>query len=277
VLITGANSGVGFAAAHELARSGIEIVMVCRDPVRGERALAALTAVATGPAPALLLADLSSQRAVRAVAAQVRERYERIDVLLNNAGGVFERRELSADGIEKTLATNHLAPFLLTHLLLDLLLVAPAGRVIAVASEAYSRKLDFENLQGERSYSFLSAYNRSKLANILFTYELARRLDGTGVTANAVSPGPARTRFGDNMGGLSGVFPKVMKRLPFFAAPEKAALGPVYLASSPELAEVSGRFYLRCKEVKTKSITHDTGVAERLWHISEELCGLEPG
>ena len=247
-MITGANSGVGFAAAQQLAGRGAQIVMVCRDRARGEHAQSELAAAATGAPPQLLLADLSAQSEIRSLAEEMASRHPCIDVLVNNAGGVFDHRELSVDGIEKTFATNHLAPFLLTHLLLAQLIAAPAGRVVTVSSEAYSRRLDFANLQGERRYSFLSAYSRSKLANVLFTRELARRLEHSGVTANAVSPGPAKTRFGDNMRGTVGVFPKVMKRMPFFASPARAARTIVYAAASPELEGVSGRFYLRGKE-----------------------------
>ncbi len=275
VLITGANSGVGFAAAHELTRRGATILMVCRDRARGEAARARLAAVAAGASPELFIADVSSQKAIRRVATAIEEGHHCIDVLMHNAGGVSERRDIGADGIERTLATNHLAPFLLTHLLLPLVIAAPSGRIVVVASEAYSRRLDFDNLQGERRYNFLSAYSRSKLANILFTIELARRLSGSGVTVNAVSPGPARTRFGDNMRGVNGLFPKVMKRMPFFARPEKAARTLVYAASALELDGVSGRFYFRCKERQLKPIARDADVAARLWAISEELCGID--
>src|SRR5579859_1049749 len=212
VLITGANSGVGFATARQLAELGAVVIMVCRDPGRGSAARNAVAQVATGPEPTLLLADLSSQAAVYALSDEVHARFARIDVLLNNAGAIFARRELTADGIEKTFAVNHLAPFLLTNLLLDLVRASPAGRIVTVASESHSGRLDFDNLQGERRYSFLAAYNRSKLGNILFTYELARRLAGTGVTANCLSPGPTMTRFGDEMRGLPALFPLLMKR-----------------------------------------------------------------
>jgi NAD(P)-dependent dehydrogenase (short-subunit alcohol dehydrogenase family) len=273
VLITGANSGVGFAAARELAAAGAEIVMVCRDADRGRAAERELRGVAQGPAPTLLLADLSSQSEVRALAREVRERFERVDVLLNNAGGVFAKRELSVDGIEMTLATNHLAPFLLTNLLLDLLRAAPAGRVVTVATEVYGKKLDLDNLQSERSHQFFKAYQRSKLCNILFAFELARRLGGTDVTSNAVSPGPSKTRFGDNMSGAAGLFPRIMKRLPMFGSPEKGARTLVYAAAEPALAGITGRFFFKSRELETKPVTHDADLAARLWELSEQLCG----
>lgn len=276
VLVTGANSGVGFATARALAELGSAVIMVCRDPNRGDSAKDAVAKVATGPAPVLLLADLSSQAAVRVLAGEVRSRFQRIDVLISNAGAIFARRELTVDGIEKTFATNHLAPFLLTHLLLDLVLAAPTGRIVIVASESHSSKIDLDNLQGEKKYNFLGAYNRSKLANILFTYELARRLDGTGVTANCLSPGPVKTRFGDNMTGLPRLFPLLMKRLPIlFVAPDKGASTSIYLASSPEVAGLSGKFFLRGREARTKPISYDHDIAAQLWSISEKLTALK--
>jgi NAD(P)-dependent dehydrogenase (short-subunit alcohol dehydrogenase family) len=221
------------------------------------------------------VADLSSQAAIHALANEVRARFRRIDVLINNAGAMFARRELTADGIERTFAVNHLAPFLLTTLVLDLVHAAPAGRIVTVASESHSGTLDFANLQGERQYNFFEAYNRSKLANILFTYELARRLDGTGVTANCLSPGPTMTRFGDNMSGLPGLFPRLMKRIPFlFVSPEQGARTSIYVASAPDLAGISGHFFLRCRARRTKPITYNAAVAARLWSVSEQLCGL---
>jgi retinol dehydrogenase 14 len=277
VLITGASRGVGFATAYHLAKIGATIVMVSRDLSRGGIARDEISRAATGRAPVLFRADLSSLAEIRALAADVREHFPRIGVLTDNAGAMFARRELTADGIEKTFAINHLAPFLLTNLLLDSVCAAPGGRIIIVASESHSGALDFDNLQGERHYSFLAAYFRSKLANILFTYELARRLEGTGVKANCMSPGPTRTRCGDDMRGLPALFPLVVKRIPFLlASSEKGARTSVYLASSPEVAGISGRFFLRGRERRTRRITHDAQVARRLWSVSEELCGLTP-
>ncbi len=272
VLITGASRGVGFATARQLAKLGATIVVVCRNSARGIAARNEIAKVATGAAPTLLVADLSLQAAVQTLVAEVRARFARLDVLLNNAGAIFARRELTAEGIEKTFALNHLGPFLLTNLLLDLVRAAPAGRIVTVASESHSGMIDFDNLQGERRYNFFGAYNRSKLANILFSYELSRRLEGSRVTANCLSPGPTMTSFGDDMKGLPRLFPALVKRIPFILrSPEKAAETYVYLASSPEVTGVSGRFYLRCKERKTKQISYDTDVAARLWDVSESL------
>jgi len=271
-LITGANSGIGFVTAVELAKMGARVLMVCRDSERGTDARAAVAKVATGAPPELLLADMSSQNAVRALADDVRQRFAGIDVLINNAGGIFAKRELTVDGIERTFATNHLGPFLLTNLLLDRLSGATGARIVNVASESYPSRLDFGDLQGEKNYGFLSAYFRSKLLNIIFSLDLAQRLRPSGVTVNCMSPGPTRTRFGDNMTGLAGLFPRLAKKL--FPSPEKGARTLVHLASSPELAGVSGRFFLRLRMRSTKPVTHDREVAARLWRVSAELVGL---
>ena len=272
VLITGASSGLGLETARQLASRGAAIIMISRDPERGRLAEHRVSDIATGHPPTLLLADLSSQNSVRALAAQVRSLFPHIDVLINNAGAVFSRRQLTVDGIEQTFALNHLAPFLLTQLLFDLVCAAPSGRVINISSEIHSASLDFDNLQGEKNYNFLEAYNRSKLENILFTYELARRSGGSGVTVNSVSPGPTRTHFGDNLRGLPRLFPLFMKNIPFlFVEPEVGARGPVYLASSPDVAGLSGRFFLREREIPSKPVTYNEAIARRLWEISEQL------
>lgn len=275
VLITGANSGIGFATATALAGMGARILLVCRDARRGADAQAAVADVATEIAPKLLLADLSSLHDVRALADEVRRNFPRIDVLINNAAGMFSERGLTIDGIERTFAVNHLAPFLLTNLLVDLLRASSPARIINVAAESPLGKLDFGNLQGEKRYGFLSAYFRSKLANVIFSKELARRLEGSGVAANSMSPGPTRTRFGDNMTGLPALFPLIMKRM--FPGPEAGARTLIYLASSPEVEGVSGRFYFRQRARQTKPVTLDREVAARLWQISADLVGLPAG
>jgi len=272
VVITGASSGIGLAIARELALQGAAIVMVCRDQARGEAARQDVAAVATGLPPAMFQADLLSQRQIRRLAGAINDAYPRIDVLVNNAGAVFARRELTADGIEKTFAVNHLAPFLLTNLLLDRIRAAAAGRVITVTSGTYSSALDFDNLQSEKGHHFLGAYFRSKLENVLFTFELSRRLAGTGVTVNCFFPGPTRTRFGSGLNGWAALFPLFMQYFPFLGSPEKGAQTAIYLATSPEVAGITGRFYYRCRDIQTKPVTHDVDIARKLWSVSEALC-----
>jgi NAD(P)-dependent dehydrogenase (short-subunit alcohol dehydrogenase family) len=272
VLITGANSGIGFVTARELTRMGARVLMVCRNTERGAHARAAVAEVATGAAPELLLADMSSQQAIRALANEVRQRFPKIDVLINNAAGIFAERSLTVDGLERTFATNHLGPFLLTNLVLDLVRAGPGGRIVNVAAESFLSKLDFDNLEGEKSYGFLSAYFRSKLENIIFSLDLARRLPDSGVTVNCMSPGPTRTRFGDDMTGFAGLFPRLLKML--FPSAATGARTVIYLASSPEVDGISGRFFLRQQARRTKPVASDAAVAARLWRVSAELVGL---
>jgi retinol dehydrogenase-14 len=270
VLITGATSGLGLATALLLAERGAEVLMVGRERTRSNFMRAEVAKCAAGNAPILFLADLSSQAEIHRLADRLHGCFSRIDVLINNAAAVFAQREVTPDGLEKTFAVNHLAPFTLTLLLLDLLRAAPAGRILTASSELHSGRLDFSNLQGEWRYNWLGAYARSKLCNILFTYELSRRLAGSTITANCFSPGPALTRLGDNMRGLPAAVPWLLKRIPsLLALPEGAARTPVYLASSPDLDGVSGRFFLGCRETRTKQITYDNSVAVRLWNMSE--------
>ena len=270
VLVTGANSGIGLWTARRLAEQGAELVLVCRDADRGAAVYNELTDMALA-APTLLLADLSSQDAVRRLATEVQAAFDHLDVLVNNAGSVFNKRELTVDGIEKTFAVNHLAPFLLTNLLAGMLAAAPQGRVVTVASEAHAARLDFDNLQGERKYQFFKAYAASKTANILFTYELARRTPESRFTVNAVSPGPSRTNFGGNLTGAAAAFPKIMKSMPFFHSAEKGSRVVVFAAGDPDLTGISGQFFMKSKPRKSKPVTHDESVAARLWAVSEEL------
>jgi NAD(P)-dependent dehydrogenase (short-subunit alcohol dehydrogenase family) len=266
VLITGATSGLGLATALLLAEQGAEVVMVGRDRTRGNFMRAEIAKCAAGSVPILFLADLSSQAEIHRLAEKLHGSFSRIDVLINNAAAMFADREVTPEGFEKTFAINHLAPFILTHLVLDLIRAAPAGRILTASSEFHSGILDFSNLQGERRYNWLGAYKRSKLCNILFTYELARRLAGTTVTANCFSPGPTLTRLGHNLRGLPAVLPWIVKRIPsLLAFPERAAITPVYVASSPDLDGVSGRLFLRCRTTRTKHITYDIAVASLLY------------
>jgi NAD(P)-dependent dehydrogenase (short-subunit alcohol dehydrogenase family) len=272
VLITGANSGIGFVTARELAKMGARVLMVCRDDKRGAHARTEVAQVAKGAAPELLLADMSSQQAIRALADDVRRRFTKIDVLINNAAGIFDRREFTVDGIEKTFATNHLGPFLLTNLVIDLVKAGTGGRIINVAAEGYPSRLDFDNLQGENRFGFLNAYFRSKLKNIIFAFDLSLRLRKFGVTVNCMSPGPTQTRFGDNLTGLVSFFPFGLKKL--FPGPETGARTLIYLASSPDVDGISGKFFFRQRARPTKPVTSNAEVAARLWRISAELVGL---
>jgi NAD(P)-dependent dehydrogenase (short-subunit alcohol dehydrogenase family) len=274
VVVTGANSGLGLETSKQLAALGTEIVMISRDRERGERARAQIADVAAGRSPILLLADLSVQADIRRVAGEIFDRFDHVDILTNNAGGASASRQVGVDGIEKTWATNHLAPFLLTNLLLPLLVAAPAGRVVTVTSEIYSRRLDVHNLEGERKYSFFSAYRISKLGNVLFTRELARRLKGSGVTAVSVSPGAAKTNFGGaGPGGLMGLLTGVLRRTPVFRPAAEAARGIVWAATAPKLH--SGALFMRRKRLKLKGAAADPELARELWRISESQTAVD--
>ena len=269
ILVTGASSGIGLATAEQLAAGGAEVIMVSRDAARGDAARQEVAALATGAEPVFLAADLSSQASIHALSTLLHERFDSIDVLINNAGTASPRRELTLDGVEITFATNHLAPFLLTHLVFDLLSAAPAAHVISTTSESHSNRLDFDNLQGERKYTFFSAYARSKLANILFTYELARRLAGSRITANCFTPGPSATNFGRGAGGAMGLASGLVR---FFGrSAESGARTAVYLATSHEVDEATGLYFFHGKPARSKPVTYDLEVAARLWVISEQL------
>ena len=275
IVITGASSGVGLETARELAGQGGETVMIVRDQARGEHARSRVAEAATGKPPVLLVAYLSVQADIRRVAQQVRDRYDHVDILVNNAGSAFSRREQSADGLELTWATNYLAPFLLTELLLPLLVAAPAGRIVNVVSEFYGRKLDLGNLQGERKYSYFGAYRVSKLGEVLFTTELARRIKGSGVTVVSVSPGPTRTNFAMPSGVL-GVVLGVMQHTSMFKPADQAAGGIAWAATAPELAGDSGALYLRGKQLSLKGAATDRSLAAQIWSISEQQAGIDP-
>jgi NAD(P)-dependent dehydrogenase (short-subunit alcohol dehydrogenase family) len=220
-----------------------------------------------------MLADLSSQEQIRRLADDFKAAYPRLDVLINNAGVFRSERITTADGIEMTFAVNHLAYFLLTNLLLDVLKASAPSRIVNVSSGAQSNgTIDFDDLQGEKGYKGTKAYSQSKLANVLFTYELARRLEGTGVTANCLHPGAVRTNFGS---GSSGVFGFMVRALrPFIISPEKGAETSIYLASSPEVEGVSGRYFVKKAEARSSDVSYDERLARRLWKVSAELTNL---
>ncbi len=273
VLITGGTSGIGKAAATALAAMGAEVVVTGSSRERGEAAVEEIRSASGNEGVSLMLADLTVQAEVRRLAEEFGRSHDRLDVLINNAGAVFSRREETADGVERTLALNHLAPFLLTNLLLDLIEDSAPSRIITVSSEAQrGAEIDFDDLQSERKYRGFPVYGKSKLANILFTYELAERLKGTGVTANCVHPGPVNTNFGKNNRGPMTLLFRVFK--PFMRSPEQGADTLIYLASSPEVEGVSGRYYADRKVISSSEETHDVSARKRLWEESEELTNL---
>ena len=278
-LVTGATSGVGKAAAQALADKGATVVIVGRDAVKTARVVDEIKATTGNNAITSLLADLSIQADIHRLATEFQDTHDRLDVLINNAGGIFLERQLSADGIEMTFALNHLNYFLLTNLLLDMLKASAPARVINVASDAHRfGPLDFDDLQSERSYSAFGVYGRSKLANILFTVELARRLAGSGVTANALHPGFVNSGFGKNNrdGFWRGLFVKLYDWIgPLIArSPEKAAETVVYLATSPDVADVTGQYFVDCKPKTLDAAATDRATAARLWEVSAELVDL---
>jgi NAD(P)-dependent dehydrogenase (short-subunit alcohol dehydrogenase family) len=220
-----------------------------------------------------LLADLSSLAQTQALADEYRNTYPRLDALVNNAGGMFARRQLNGDGLEMTFALNYFAPFLLTHLLLDTLKASAPARIVTVASATHQGKqVSFDDLTHAKGYKPLDVYAESKLMAILFTYALARRLDGTGVTANTLHPGVVATNFGKGEGGLWRAFFTALA--PFETSPEKGARTAIYLASSPDVAGVSGEYFVSCKPARSSEATYDTAAQQRLWTISEQLTGI---
>jgi len=274
ILITGGTSGIGKAAAVALAAMGANVVIVGRNQKRGEAAVEEIRARSHNESVELMLADLSVKAEVRGLAEEFQERHDRLDVLANNAGLVHSKRTETPDGIETTLAINHLAPFLLTNLLLGRLEKSAPSRVITVSSEAQRwGTMDFEDMQSRRKYRGFPVYGMTKLANIMFTYELAERLNGTGVSANCLHPGSVGTNFGQNNRGPMALFFRTFK--PFMRSPEQGADTLVWLASSPEVEGVSGKYYSDRKEIEAKKVAYDRAARRRLWEISEELTGLK--
>jgi NAD(P)-dependent dehydrogenase (short-subunit alcohol dehydrogenase family) len=272
-LVTGATSGIGLETAQTLATQGATVALVGRDAARMQQALARIRASAPDAKIEPYLADLSSQEQVRRLAQEFQPRHDRLDVLVNDAGALFPRRRESVDGIEMTLALNHLAPFLLTNLLLDTLKASAPSRVVTVASAAHlSAKIDFDELQMPHRYAGLRAYGQSKLMNVLFSNELARRLAGSGVTANALHPGFVASNFGKSEGPLWAAALTIAR--PFMISVEKGAQTSIYLASSPEVAGATGGYYVNRQLARENPIARDEATARRLWEVSERLTGL---
>jgi len=274
-VITGASSGIGKATAVDLARMGATVVTVCRDQGRGEAALAEIKAATGNPNVDLLLADLSSQAAIRQLAKEFKTHYPQLHVLINNAGVALSKRSVTGDGIETVFAVNYLAPFLLTNLLLDVLKAGAPARVVNVAGD-YHRKatINFDDLMSERDYNGMQANNQAKLALVLFTYELARRLEGTGVTANCLHPGAVATGGPLKDPDLSS-FARLMYALvkPFFLSPKRGAETSIYLASSPEVERITGKYFVKKRAVASSPESYDLEIARRLWEVSAQLTG----
>jgi NAD(P)-dependent dehydrogenase (short-subunit alcohol dehydrogenase family) len=286
VVITGATSGIGQVAAEKLAAMGARIVQVARDRERGQAAMARLNQVAPGISHTIYYADLSRLSQMKRVAAEIAQAEPRIDVLINNAGAMFGTRQLTQDGLERTFALNHMSYFMMTQLLRDRLIGSTPARVVNTASDAHeSGTLQFDDLQSEKAYrsnlwdslryggAAFKVYARSKLMNILYTRELARKLAGTGVTANSLHPGFVSTRFGDQTGGLIGFGIGIAKR--FALTPEQGAETLVYLASSPDVATVTGEYFHKCQPATPSQEAQDDAKAQRLWLESSKIANIE--
>ncbi len=275
-LVTGATSGIGKETALALARRGANVIVVGRNPAKGADTVRWLREQTGNDSVDLMLADLSSQQQVRRLAAEFKEKYQRLHVLVNNAGAVMLSRRESVDGIEMTWALNHLGYFLLTNLLLDVLRSSAPARIVNVSSGAHRRvELDFADLQGRKRYQGFGAYARSKLANLLFTYELAARMEGTGVTVNALHPGLVATNLpgGNGLPGRLLTFALSLRGM----RPEAGARTTVYLAASSEVEGVSGQYFVKQKAVRSSRASYDQAAAGRLWQVSAELTGLADG
>ena len=271
ILVTGGTGGIGRATAIGLAALGARVGIIGRDTARTQAAAEAIARESGNPCVDAFAADMSCQAEVRRLAAVVLDAYPRLDVLVNNVGGFWASRHVTADGLERTFAVNHLAGFLLTSLLLDLLKASAPARIVTVSSNSQATgKLDFTDLQGERRYSGQQAYSQSKLANVMFTYELARRLDGTGVTATVLHPGVVRTAFAaEDPSALAKVMITVSR--PFLKTPAQGAATSIYLATAPEVEGVTGQYFADRRPKTSNKASYDTTAAARLWDTSTRL------
>ena len=273
VLITGATAGIGLKTAEALAAKGANLLIGGRDAAKTDRVVAALRTNGAGDTVDGLVADLLIQADVRRLADEVKAKTDRIDVLVNNAGAVFAKRQESANGIELTWAVNHLAPFLLTNLLFDTLKASAPARVVTVASALHARgSMDFEDLQYRNGWGAMKSYGRSKLANVMFAYELARRAAGTGITSNALHPGLVASSFGDNN---KSAFRAVFRVVKLFAiSPEEGAKTSVHLASAPQVEGETGKYFGKSRSIPSSKASHDETAWRRLWDVSAEMVGL---
>ncbi len=276
VLITGGTGGIGKATAIGLARIGARVGITGRDLARAERSAAEIRAASGNTAVDAFAADMSSQAEVRRLAVAILDSYPRLHVLVNNVGGFWAHRRVTADGVERTFALNHLAPFLLTNLLLDRLKASAPARVVTVSSGAQGMgRIEFDDLQGARSYSGQRAYSQSKLANVMFTNELARRLEGTGVTATSLHPGVVRTNFGaEDQAWYFALISRVALLL--LKTPEQGAQTSIYLASSPDMDGITGKFFANRTPKTPNKVAYDTDMTARLWQVSAELVRMTP-
>ena len=274
IVATGATSGIGEVAVLALAGLGARIVFIARDEARAQATMKKLEAHAPGLGHRMHLADLSSMAETRKVGAAIVESEPRIDVLINNAGALFSHRQVTPEGLELTFALNHMAYFVLTEALREKLIGSAPARIVSTSSTAHQGvSLDFSDLQSADGYRGFKVYGRSKLANILFTRELARRLAGTGVTANCLHPGTVATRFGDASGGFMGLLIRFLRL--FFISPEEGAETIIYLASSPEVANTTGGYFVKRKMTDPSEVAQDDAAAKRLWEASEALAGAQ--
>ncbi|OGO29040.1 MAG: short-chain dehydrogenase [Chloroflexi bacterium RBG_16_52_11] len=278
-MVTGATSGIGEVTARTLAQMGATVIVVGRSPEKSAATVNQIKQQAGNSAVEVMLADLSSQKEVRQLVQQFKSRYQRLDVLVNNAGAWLTRYQESVDGIEMTFALNHLGYFLLTNLLLDTLKTSAPARIINVSSYGHKAgHMNFDNLQFRQRYDGMQAYRQSKLANVLFTYELARRLAGTGITVNVLDPGLVATNFGLNNFGLNndGWLRSLLRHVYALAAisAEQGAQTSIYLAASPKVAGVTGKYFVRGKEAPSSPASHDQAAAMRLWQVSERLTKM---
>ena len=273
-MVTGANSGIGKATALALAQMGATVVMVCRDRARGEEAQNEIITKSKNNAVDLLLADLSSQQSIRHLVEHFQQHYTHLHVLINNAGAAFPRRRETVDGLEMTFAVNYLAPFLLTHVLLDVLKASAPARIINVSSDSHEAGyIKLDNLQSKHPYGSMKVYGQAKLAVVLFTYELARRLEGTGVTVNCLHPGFVATHFGQR--DVGPAFRLIVKVIGSFGtSPEKGAKTSIYLASSPVVEGVTGTYFVKSIPKRSAAISYDKSLQRHLWEQSAQLVNV---